>query len=241
MGQDLNRNFPDRFNWSQGRPQPESLAIQSWSKAQNFVLSANLHGGDLVANYPWDGNQQRRSGLYTGCWDDAVFRELASTYARNHDKMKKSREFPDGITNGASWYILYGGMQDWNYVNTGDMEITVELSFTKYPSPNTLSVYWDDNRASLYAYTNLVRTMGVRGHVSGVTSPATITVARREKGEFKAIDHSVTTDANSMYYRLLTKGTYMITCTVPNVPPKHAYVTIHPQQTQQVVQNFSFA
>lgn len=48
---------------------------------------------------------------YSACPDDAVFRTVALAYASLHPKMRASREFRDGITNGAEWYILYGGMQ----------------------------------------------------------------------------------------------------------------------------------
>ena len=103
---DLNRNFPDRFGWQSqggGGPEPETAAVMAWSRARRFVLSANLHGGDLVANYPYDGNRERRSGLYTAAPDDRVFRLLASAYAGQHSQMRASREFPGGITNGAEW------------------------------------------------------------------------------------------------------------------------------------------
>lgn len=63
-----------------------------------------------MANYPWDGSTDPNS-TYSTSPDDAAFRYLASVYANAHTEMHKSLEFPGGITNGAHWYPLSGGMQ----------------------------------------------------------------------------------------------------------------------------------
>ena len=54
-GYDLNRNFPDYFVSNSEIPtQPETRSVMDWVAERQFVLSATLHGGALVANYPYD-------------------------------------------------------------------------------------------------------------------------------------------------------------------------------------------
>lgn len=202
---DLNRNFPDRFNRQIGTPEPETQAIMEWSKENHFVLSANMHGGSIVANYPFDGNKEGISRRYEKTVDDQMFRELALTYSREHPKMFYSREFHQGITNGAQWYVLYGGMQDWNYLETSDMEITVELSYRKFPAPHKLNGFWEDNRNSLISYIEILETNLLHGRVT-----------RNGRGvpgieiQVNEINHTITTNKQGYYWRLLPQGVFHI-------------------------------
>ena len=80
-----------------------------------FVLSANMHAGAVVASYPYDDTPSHRNGLYGKSPDDDFFRHVAETYANNHAFMHRGDScrdtFPGGITNGAKWYYVPGGMQ----------------------------------------------------------------------------------------------------------------------------------
>lgn len=75
----------------------------------------------MVANYPYDDSVSGQDGIYTASADDKTFVQLSYQYARAHLNMWKTGRrcglsdmgdsFLHGITNGANWYHLAGGMQ----------------------------------------------------------------------------------------------------------------------------------
>lgn len=167
-GVDLNRNFPDQFFPStSGPPQPETRAVIKWIKSIPFVLSASLHSGALVANYPYDDNPSGQS-VYSATPDDDVFRQLARSYSEVHPTMHlanapwKCKDIPrehfiDGITNGAKWFSVLGGMQDYNYVHSNCFDITLELGCQKFPNASELPEYWQENKEALLSYIEQVK------------------------------------------------------------------------------------
>ena len=88
-----------------------------------------------------------------------------------------SDNFRGGITNGAEWYDVAGGMQDYNYVHSNDFEITVELTCCKYPLAKTLVSEWRNNKEALLKYMELVHS-GVKGVVVDAKTKRPIRNAR---------------------------------------------------------------
>ena len=45
-----------------------------------------------------------------------------------------------------------GGLQDWSYLKTGCLDITIELGCSKYPPASVLAGVWRANRRALVSY-----------------------------------------------------------------------------------------
>ena len=216
-GVDLNRDFPDFVTDTTNTPAGRALetqAIMLWEEPQTSVLSANFHTGALVVNYPWDSTHDFNP-------DDTLFHHISLTYSSYNDTMWNNPYFQNGVVRGSEWYVIHGGMQDWNYYWMGCNEVTIELSDIKWPNASTLPGFWDDNRESMLHYMARVHD-GVRGLVTdgntGLPLAATVTV--------EGIDHEVYTDSDvGDYHRMLLPGTYTLNFaaegyspqTIPNV------------------------
>lgn len=218
---DLNRDFP-RFGTDftgtlfDGTPlgaagrQPETQHVMRWTADHRFVLSANLHTGALVVNYPYDDNGFP-SGVYAATPDAELVRHLALTYADANPPMSASPVFHNGITNGGQWYVIQGGMQDWNYRYAGCIEVTLELSSVKRPAASLLPQFWEDNRESMLRYMEAVH-MGARGFVTDRVTGAPLE-AQVHAGDNPQPVGSHPEDGD--YYRLLLPGEYDLHFSAP--------------------------
>ncbi|XP_034556524.1 carboxypeptidase D isoform X1 [Notolabrus celidotus] len=235
---DLNRNFPDQFVTITEPRQPETVAVINWMKSLPFVLSANLHGGSLVVNYPYD-DDKRGTTQYSQCPDDKVFQLVSRAYSQENplmhnghpcEDMYPGEYFQDGITNGANWYNVPGGMQDWNYLNTNCFEVTIELGCAKYPMAKELPKYWELNRRALLQFIHQVHT-GIKGTVSDIRDGTGIPNATISVEE---IEHNISTARTGDYWRLLAPGTYSITATAHGYKSMRTYATV-PRDGVEVV------
>jgi len=214
-GVDLNRDFPEGTrgdpNTTTGR-QAETKAIMEWSFQHSFTLAANFHGGALVVNYPFDNDGM--GSVYSPTPDDDLFIYISEEYSRYNLPMWNGSWY-HGITNGAAWYSITGGMQDWSYRYMGCNEVTIELGDVKSPPHTQIPTFWDNNRESMLAYLETC-LIGVRGIVTdaftGLPLAATVTVVGR--------NHPVYTDPDvGDYHRMLLPGTYNLRFEAPDHDP----------------------
>ena len=241
-GVDLNRDFPDQFDTHSNAHarQPETEAIMKWITSNPFVLSGNLHGGAVVASYPFDDSEFHHTfGYYSRSPDDAVFQHLAHVYADNHATMHQNVDrcdgdsFPGGITNGAYWYDVTGGMQDFNYLHSNCFEITMELSCCKFPAASTLPGEWRKNKDALIAFMQETHR-GIKGFITDTNGNPVVGADVKVEG----INHSVKSASHGDYWRLLVPGTYSITVEADGYTSVTRH-RVHVAQDKPTVVNFT--
>lgn len=199
-GFDLNRDFPD---WTRGdvnstkSRQPETIALMNFQKRRQFSLSANFHGGAEVVNYPWDSTYDLHPF-------DNLVKELSLAYAEENPSMRSSNRFPGGVTNGAKWYVLHGGMQDWSYFWHNDLQVTIELSIQKWPNYNDIPSFYKSNKDSMLVYLESIHQgagFSLKSKVSGRVQISKVEGARK-------IDRGQYGFSSGEFYKVLPEGEY---------------------------------
>ncbi|KAK1346087.1 hypothetical protein QTO34_008556 [Cnephaeus nilssonii] len=246
---DLNRNFPDLTSEfyrlvstrgtrtdhlaiprTTGGVAPETKAIMKWMRTAPFVLSASLHGGDLVVSYPFDFSQHpHEEKMFSPTPDEKMFKLLARAYADVHPMMMDKSENRCGgnflkrgsIINGADWYSFTGGMSDFNYLHSNCFEITVELGCVKFPPEEALYGLWQHNKEPLLRFMEMAH----RG-IKGVVMDKFGKPVKNARISVKGIRHDITTAPDGDYWRLLPPGTHIVTAQAPGYSKVIKRVTI---------------
>jgi len=212
-GTDLNRDFPrpdlGEADDTAGRAL-ENRYMMEFLRKHRFSMSANLHGGEEVVNYPWDYTPWLHA-------DDDWYRFVSREYA--DEAMARDPGYmlgwpDDGITNGWAWYLALGTRQDYVNWYLEGREVTLELSMEKLLPSDELEHHWNINRRSLINY--MAQCMyGIRGWVydqeSGDPIRARIQVENHDS--LYSVVHS--SDTFGDFYRLIKEGVYDLEVSSP--------------------------
>ncbi|MBS4014628.1 MAG: carboxypeptidase regulatory-like domain-containing protein [Bacteroidetes bacterium] len=205
-GYDLNRNYPNPVN-SPSNQQAETIAMMNFVEDKYFTMSANMHGGIELVNFPFDS------------WTSSV-----RMHADHNWWVKVSREYADsaqyyspsgymtafgGITHGGDWYVVYGSRQDYMNWYKNTRELTLELSNTKLLSPSSLPAHWNYNYRSFLNYIKQ-STYGIHGVVTdkdtGDPLQAMVTIMGHDKFNSEVYSSHI----HGYFARPILAGTYNV-------------------------------
>ena len=225
---DMNRNYPDPHGSAHPdgeEYQQETLWFMQLAEDNNFVMGANYHGGAEVMNYPWDNT-------YTLHADDQWYQLISHEYADLCHQVNSNymTDYNNGVTNGAQWYMIGGGRQDYMNGYQQCRELTIECSNTKLPSGSQLPNFWNINKNSIFAFVNQC-LYGIHGTVTDASTQAPIEATVTLMGHDDQYSKVTTQLPGGDYHRPVKAGTYNLKITANGYEPFETQVTVADNQT----------
>ena len=229
-GVDMNRNYADPH----GGAHPDGEAYQQetewmmqFAQDNNFVMGANYHGGAEVMNYPWDNTRTLHA-------DDAWWQLISLEYValcRQVSSSYMTDTYSSGITNGAAWYMIGGGRQDYMNGYAQCREMTIECSSTKKPSGSQMPSFWNINKDAIFAFANQV-LYGIHGTVTDAATQepigdATITLVGHDD-QYSTVSTQL---PGGDFHRPVKAGTYTVKVMATGYVPYETQVTVADGET----------
>ena len=228
QGIDMNRNFPDMNDGPHPDGDPyatETEWLMDFAQNYQFTMAANYHGGAEVMNYPWDNETDLH---VDDAWWQLVSREYADLCHQVNPNYMTFKN--NGITNGAQWYMIGGGRQDYMNYYHKCREVTIECSDTKCPSGSQLPNFWNINKNSIFAYMNQC-LYGIHGVVTdmntGAPVSATISISNHDN-DYSVVESQMPAGD---FHRPIKGGTYNVVVTANGYYPFQQTVTVADGQT----------
>lgn len=224
-GVDANRNFPDPFEdhpdgnaWAQ-----ETIDMMNFADNHQIVISANMHGGAEVVNYPWDAWRSVDNvwpyidpplGVNRLHPDDDWWQLVSWEYANSANYFSGVYNDITGsyeeVVFGADWYPAAGSRQDYMTYHKNGREFTLELSDSKQLDSNLLPTYWNYNDEALLLYMEQV-LYGIHGVITDSVTGDPIEAKVEIVGHDDDISFVNSTLPVGDYHRPIYAGTYDVT------------------------------
>ena len=213
---DLNRNFDEYWTnlYDHGAypfSEPESAAIRDFSNTTVFHLSVTYHSGAVVVNLPFDYGRKIDDVIPV---ENDFVEYLGLLYAGSGSQPFKDN--PDimtasGIINGGDWYVVNGSLQDWSYVDTGCMDMTIEVAESSPLTEAGIETVFQYNLGGMLAYIDAAGT-GIYGLITDQSDEAPLEgVKVFSSTGSEDYDLQTVSDSNGYYFKVLEPGkTYTI-------------------------------
>ncbi|XP_042329430.1 adipocyte enhancer-binding protein 1 isoform X2 [Sceloporus undulatus] len=217
----------------------EVKAIMAWMDKIPFVLGANFQGGEKFVSYPFDmarpasenevapppplDDYEEENPELKETPDHAIFRWLAISYASAHLTMTETFRggchYQDmsngmGIVSGAKWHPRVGSMNDFSYLHTNCLELSIYPGCDKFPHESELPQEWENNKESLLTFMEQIHR-GIKGVVTDQQGEPIANASISVGG----INHDVKTESGGDYWRILNPGEYRVTARAEGYNP----------------------
>lgn len=217
-GVDLNRNYPNPVQNPDDEFQMETLAMVSLLNEYDFVLSANIHGGIELLNFPWDSWKSNQKLHADHDWWGFTMYEYVDTVRANAPSNYMTG-MGDGVTHGGDWYVVYGSRQDYANYYVNQREFTLEIS-DDYTLPTAqLPTHWDYNYRSLINYMKQ-SLYGIHGKVSDIVTGEPVRARIELAGHDFDNSWVFSSEEHGRFSRPVLAGTYDVEVHAPDYPVK---------------------
>ncbi|XP_052335070.1 inactive carboxypeptidase-like protein X2 isoform X1 [Oncorhynchus keta] len=219
-----NRGYqePEEERWNRGYQQPEedrqNRELEEEWRGHGYGHREEEEEDDRGGHQEAEPEDEPRTTA-----DASFFRWLAISYASTHLSMTYTAHgscHGDDITGGvgiinrAKWKPITGSMNDFSYLHTNCLELSMFLGCDKFPHQSELVIEWEKNREAMLTFMEQVHR-GIRGVVKdnegNPITNATVSV--------EGVNHDVTTAVTGDYWRLLNPGEYRVTVRAEGFTP----------------------
>jgi|GEM_PF-1383252 len=213
---DLNRNYsymwvsdPYGHHGPYAFSEPETCAIRDLSLDNTFVISHSHHSGAEYINYIWNYVTMGPPDYVTPPNHDFIL-ELSEIY---------QDDCGYAITNGGDWYTTNGDCNDWSMGERGDLDDTIEISYSKTPPTGQIVYYCQLNDDAQLQTLLMPLDYGFQGVVTDGETGAPLD-AEVFCNNFDIEWFAFTDPVCGDYYWPVMPGTYSITVSVDGYEDK---------------------